>query len=57
MFTFCINNYIIIGYLRGVAQLVARIVRDDEAGGSSPPTPTKLDIPNFQGKEFARSPR
>ena len=25
---------------RGIAQLVARIVRDDEAGGSSPPTPT-----------------
>ena len=25
---------------RGVAQLVARLVRDQEAGGSSPPTPT-----------------
>ena len=28
--------------LRGVAQLVARLVRDQEAGGSSPPTPTIL---------------
>ena len=37
--------------------MVARIVRDDEAGGSSPPTPTNSDILNFQRKEFARSPR
>lgn len=28
---------------RGVAQLVARIVRDDEAVGSSPATPTKRE--------------
>ncbi len=27
--------------LRGVAQLVARFVRDEEVGGSNPPTPTK----------------
>ena len=26
---------------RGVAQLVARFVRDEEVGGSNPPTPTK----------------
>ncbi len=29
------------GRPRGVAQLVARVVRDDEAAGSSPVTPTR----------------
>ena len=28
---------------RGVAQLVARVVRDDEAVGSSPTTPTRVE--------------
>ena len=32
---------------RGVAQLVARGIRVPEAGGSSPLTPTKLDIERF----------
>ena len=31
---------VINSYDRGVAQLVARVVRDDEAAGSSPVTPT-----------------
>ncbi len=30
--------------IRGVAQLVARVVRDDEAAGSSPVTPTNERI-------------
>ena len=31
-------------YYRGVAQLVARLVRDQEAVGSNPATPTILSI-------------
>ncbi len=36
-------NKIPTSKLRGVAQLVARVVWDHEAGGSSPLTPTKLE--------------
>ncbi len=37
--------------LRGVAQLAARIVRDDEVPGSSPGTPTiEKHIANFMNK-------
>ena len=37
--------------LRGVAQLAARIVRDDEVPGSSPGTPTKV-LMQFSKKRF-----
>lgn len=30
--------------LRGIAQLVARLVRDQEASGSSPDTPTMQSV-------------
>ena len=40
-----------------MAQLVARAHGVREVAGSSPVSPTNSDISNFQGKEFARSPR
>jgi hypothetical protein len=34
-------------YFRGIAQLVARFVRDEEAVGSNPAAPTKKDQTDF----------
>jgi hypothetical protein len=34
-------------YFRGIAQLVARLVRDEEAVGSNPAAPTKKDQYTF----------
>ncbi len=39
------------------AAWLARMVWDHEVGGSNPPTPTNLNIANFAGSLFARSPR
>ena len=36
---------------RGVAQLAARVVWDDEVAGSSPVSPTNLNIANFASKQ------
>lgn len=38
-----------------MAQLVERVVRDDETGGSSPPTPTNQDFLKIWKRLFARS--
>jgi hypothetical protein len=37
----------IIGGIRGIAQLVARLVWDQEVAGSSPATPTTSEIPSI----------
>ena len=39
-------------FLRGVAQLVAHTLWEREVGGSSPPTPTNLNIANFAGSHL-----
>ena len=40
------------GSFRGVAQMVARLVRDQEARGSNPRTPTMKADPSFDGSAF-----
>ena len=38
---------------RGIAQLVARLVWDEEAGGSNPPTPTSHEVRSKRMQFFA----
>ena len=44
-------------FLTGSGAAVAHLVWDQGVAGSNPVSPTNQDISNFQGKEFARSPR